>query len=723
MRNEVIEEIVKRKTMCLPKKQNGSLSFEGGHMNSISQEQVSIQTSPQSVPSTPEWLGEVTIVAYYLTHLGLLEQIAERVQFARARLGIYDVVDFVVVLIGYTLSGEATLEGFYERLLPFATPFMALFGRELLPSRSALSRFLAALEPPTVESLRSLFEQDLLARPPAPGQEHPAGLQDRCGQGWQVFDSDGTRQAARQRALPHTKDLPWAKRRMASVCAPGYTGRKRGEVVRTRTTLLLAHTQQWFGTYGNAGNGDYRGELLRVIGVLTLYAAKQNMLLARIIVRLDGQYGDFAVIVDLASRGVCYLTRGKDYGLLDLPAIQARLQRPPDEVSTHPETGTARALFDCPNIPLAGTGLQMRVIVATHPATATSAPVGVTRDGVVYELFLTALPQEAFSPADVLMLYLLRGAFETVLSDEDNEQSPDRWVSYSPWGQEFWQIVSQWMWNLRLELGHRLHPTSLRLTELAPAFPLDQPSLEGSGLWREDDLGLQACGSPDQNGTAVEPADLSNHPQETHCPSAKPAPLIYGPPEFAQTPRAGKFAATDFELQPNGTLRCPAGHPLYAEARRPERNDTVRVLYAARLPDCRGCELRDHCLGYGNQTKGPRRVSAVVRPIEGPSPPPERTSELAAPTQPILWRDWSRRQTRRAFIRLLRTQTVTITLTPGSYAQEDPPPLTREQRAHWRMSWAQRLSRNAIKPSTPRISIHLFGIPPSFSASLGLAAA
>jgi hypothetical protein len=41
------------------------------------------------------------------------------------------------------------------------------------------------------------------------------------------------------------------------VCAPGYLGRKRGEVVRTRTTVLQAHTQQWLGTFSGAGNGDY----------------------------------------------------------------------------------------------------------------------------------------------------------------------------------------------------------------------------------------------------------------------------------------------------------------------------------------------------------------------------------------------------------------------------------------------------------------------------------
>jgi hypothetical protein len=694
---------LKREKKCasLKGKKNVSISSKGGFMSNIASSVVEIQTSPESVPSTPSWLGEVVVVAHYLSTLGVLEKIALEVRFARGRLGIYDVIDFVAVLIGYALSGERTLETFYARLYPFATPLMALFGRNKLPSRSALSRFLEAIDQPTVEALRARFEEDLQARPLSQQDEHNAGLRDRCGEVWKVFDADGTRQAARQRALPHSPDLPRAHRRIDGVCAPGYLGRKRGEVVRTRTTLLLAHTQQWFATFGNAGNGEYRGELLRVISVLTQYACKQHVPLARILLRLDGQYGDLAVVIDLLSRGLCFLTRGKDYGLLDLPVIQARLQGAPDEVSTHPETGTCRALFDCPAIPLPGTGLTMRVIVATHQASGTSAPVGVTRDGVVYELFFTALPSSAFTPEDVVNLYLHRGAFETVLGDEDQEQNPDRWVSYTPWGQEVWQVISQWMWNLRLELGHLLHPTPVRITEMAPAQP-DLISQQGDG----------------PQGT-----DLPHPCYLTASPLAEPAPVLYGPPEFARTPRAGKFPATAFEPQPDGTLRCPTGHPLYAEARRPEHDGTLRLLYAARLPDCRGCRLREHCLGYGNQTKGPRRVSAVLRPVEGPSPPRDGTLPLTAPTEPILWGDWSRSATRRAFIGLLHTQTVTMTMTPAASGSQDASGLvvlTRKQRAHWRFSWTERLSRNASSPLSPRVHLQLFGIPIDFAHALGL---
>ena len=144
--------------------------------------------------------------------------------------------------MGYAISGEPTLAAYYERLLPFATPFMALFGRSQLPARSTLSRFLAALDQASVEALRGVFLQDALARPgPAEGV---GGLWDRRGQRWVVFDLDGTRQAARQRALPQGPDLPPPQRRLQAVCAPGYTGRKRGEVVRVLISTSRSPTRQ-----------------------------------------------------------------------------------------------------------------------------------------------------------------------------------------------------------------------------------------------------------------------------------------------------------------------------------------------------------------------------------------------------------------------------------------------------------------------------------------------
>jgi hypothetical protein len=300
-------------------------------MISIASSSVTLQTSAQSVPSTPGWMSEVTLIAHHLGRQWVLSAIAEQVRFARRRFGRYETIDFVAVLLGYAISGERTLEAFYERLAPWAGTFMALSGRERLPARSTLSRFLAALSPEPVETLRTLFLSDLLARP-LDKEEQAAGLWDRQDIRWLVFDVDGTREAARQRALPQTADRPAPSRRLRPLCAPGYTGRKRGEVVRTRSTVLQMHTHQWLASFGNPGNGRYREELRRAIEAIQRYIQAHDFPEEHTLLRLDGQYGTGAVLIDLA--GLSYVTRGKDYRLLDRAEVQARLHLPADQQLT-----------------------------------------------------------------------------------------------------------------------------------------------------------------------------------------------------------------------------------------------------------------------------------------------------------------------------------------------------------------------------------------------------
>src|SRR5712692_6895764 len=265
----------------------------------------------------------------------------------------------------------------------------------------------------------------------------------------------------------------------------------------------------------------------------------------QVLLRLDGQYGTGAVLADLA--GFCYVMRGKDYTVLDGTEVQSRLHLPPDQQFSRPESDLVRTLYDCPDVAVGPDGQRCRVVVATHPANAQKSRIGLTRSGLVYELFFTKLPQDAFTAADVVALYLHRGAFEPLLADEDQEQEPDRWCSHAPCGQDAWQIISQWVWNLRLELGHHLEPTPLRTTEFAPTPEAKEPQALSSG---------------------------------------------YGPPTSATSWKAGRLSGQDFVLQPDGTLRCPANQVLSATEQRREADGSLRLVYAARISQCRGCPLR-----------------------------------------------------------------------------------------------------------------------------------
>ncbi len=201
------------------------------------------------------------------------------------------------------------------------------------------------------------------------------------------------------------------------------------------------------------------------------------------------------------------------------------------------------------------------------------------------------------------------------------------------------------------------------------------------------------------------------------------ASVSYGPAQWARRSFTKGFAGADFALQPDGTLRCPADHPLYPQERRAERDGSVRVLYAARIGHCRSCPLRAQCQENSTTSK-PRRVSAVFWPLTSTtSPPDEALPEQPAPSRPVLWGDWERCHLRRLWFSLLRTQTVLLTFGSVQHvAGEDvhlPDVLTRAQRAHWRLSWEQRLARNARLPTTPPLEVTIHGLPVSFAHVFG----
>jgi hypothetical protein len=258
--------------------------------------------------------------------------------------------------------------------------------------------------------------------------------------------------------------------------------------------------------------------------------------------------------------------------------------------------------------------------------------------------------------------------------------------------------VNQWIWNLRLELGQHVSPIPMRTTEFAAA---SEPV------------------------SASEPAAVS-----------EPAPLVeYGPPQWARQSFTHGFPGSAFLPQSDGTLLCPAHHPLSAQERRPERDGSLRVLYAARIGDCRQCELRAECQESLSTLK-PRRVSAVYwprtssasplppAPMLGPPEPLSLPSPLLGPF-PVLWHDWPRCHIRRRWVQVLRSETVMVAMEaiplPDQARELDEPVITRAQRAHWRFSWEQRLAHNARPSTAPPLTLTLHGLPATFAHAYGFA--
>jgi len=206
-------------------------------------------------------------------------------------------------------------------------------------------------------------------------------------------------------------------------------------------------------------------------------------------------------------------------------------------------------------------------------------------------------------------------------------------------------------------------------------------------------------------------------------------PVIYGPPQWAGKSYTKGFSGSDFALQADGTLRCPTDHPLYPQERRQERDGSLRVLYAARIGHCRCCPVRAQCQENSTTIK-PRRVSAVFWPQASTASPPDEPVPNEPPSNgsvssgPVLWGDWERCQIRRRWFHLLRTQTVLLAFGPPQHpvaedAQSPPHVQTRAQRAHWRLSWPQRLARNARPLAASPLEVTVHGLPVRFAQTFG----
>ncbi len=70
---------------------------------------------------------------------------------------------------------------------------------------------------------------------------------------------------------------------------------------------------------------------------------------------------------------------------------------------------------------------------------------------------------------------------------------------------------------------------------------------------------------------------------------------------------------------------------------------------------------------------------------------------------------------------MVRRETVCLESSTQPSSVTTPPEnvLTRARRAHWRLSWEQRMARNARSSDAPKLSVTLHGLPATFARSFG----
>jgi hypothetical protein len=172
--------------------------------------------------------------------------------------------------------------------------------------------------------------------------------------------------------------------------------------------------------------------------------------------------------------------------------------------------------------------------------------------------------------------------------------------------------------------------------------------------------------------------------------SANPPAVVDSAPASAQVPSPARESESSLAIDaavPSDELPSPALEPVPALATLESVPASAQVLSSPLEPV-------------------PSPAESI--PTQLSSPPLEPVS--SPPSSPVLWQDWPARSLRGRWMKLLCTETVLLTMgaAPAEKATErtEQSVLTRAERAHWRLSWSQRLARNARGATAPPLARH-----------------
>ncbi len=540
----------------------------------------------------PDALSEGAAFFVDLEHRGVLGAVGEQVRIRRQ--GGYCGLDvWLLLLLFFTAGSRQGVRLFWDLVRPHAERLGALAGRRRLPSPASLSRALDAVEVDLVRPvagwlLAGPVDTDRLLR-------HPAMQSyDTQGDSWHVFDLDPTVTTLRHRALPADGKLPEPRRRSEDTAAPGYSGRKRGNVQFRRVTVQHAGSGAWVHAHLSQGNGEGVVDFERALDAVATTCDRVEHPRARALTRMDGEYGNVPWYTACRERGLPFITRLNRPVLYEDPEMLLRLrqatwyrvsdslsgpQRAAAELGTltvHPDSRTTRT--DGSRY----APVTVRVVASIFPKTS-KAKRGRTLDGWQVELFAVDLPVDAWPAPEAVTAYFGRAGQENRFGQEDRELGLDRIVSYGLPGQELATLVGLSVWNLRLVRGFDLAPPSYQRPALAPRDAVVDLRVEPS--WPPDPVITTALAE------ANWPLILRWHPGWGFDPDS-------------------------------GQLRCPDDRLLALTTVRPRESSKGRTPVIFRRPagGCEACSSRKTCLRSARRAAAkhieltfPTAVAATLR--------------------------------------------------------------------------------------------------------------
>ena len=645
----------------------------------------------------PSRLSEGVALVMKQEASGLLAKVGQWLKINRQ--GGYSALDiYLFLLLYFTSDAGGSLKDFWEWVRGSRERLAALAGRSSLPSASAVSRALSAVEAPLLREashsllLRTSASLELLGHPCV---QHL----DACGQPWHVFDLDPTVTTLRQRQLPEHEELPEPRRRAEDIGLPGHTGRKRGELTFRRMAVQHSGSGLWIHSHLSPGNGEGVLDFEPALASIHKTCEAIGQPLEQTFVRMDGEFGTVPFIAACQARKLPFLTRLNRRTLYEAPELLRALRSATWTLVPDSLSGPRRSAADLGNLTLEPgkktrrpdgsryEPVSVRLVASRFPKTG-AASRGRVLDGFQVELFATSLDGRPWPAEQVVAAYFSRSAQENRFAQEDRELGLDHIFSQHLPGQELVCLVALALWNMRIAEGVTLEPP--------PRSPR-VPTLEGKG-----------CRVRDERADALWPRDPVL--AKLLAPLDWPALLKDRP---------------DWRFEPlNGTIVCDQDRALGLTCVHADSgaDGLTRLIFRRPKGGCEECGSRAQCLHSSRPlaskhitVPAPAELAEQVRhrlaKVRGAFPPELALVPASQEPGPLLAQEplFLPAEARRVFTELLHG--VTFRVEVDRPPQEPRPRLlapTHARRQRRRCTWAENVERYAL-PEGALVNVECIG--------------
>jgi len=545
-----------------------------------SAERARAQGKPVELPAE---YNEYLVVSLWMKTTQLWSWLKQRVLARRA--GAYELCDVVAALVAFFThrTPVRALRDFLKKSKPYGPELAGVLDRHAWISQPALSRALAGVD---LQLARQVSAQLLLSSS-RQALSHQAvqqtGYLDGQGDRWQVYHWDVTVTTLRRRALPQDEQLPEPARPGDRIAAPGYPGRKRGDIQLSRSTVSDANSALWLHADIQPGNGQLVSQLHLAAESIEQVEALVSKQVHDSVVVCDGVSGGLPQARVLREHGLKFVVRYGHYELLDEPQVQAWLQQGPWMAVQDSKSGPKRQAMSLGKRVLAGGQLTATVIVSRRrlPRSGRHRGAGKVVGSWVYELYITDLAETRWAANDVVTLYYGRTAIENRFAAEDREFALDRIFSFTGPGQLLAVSVALMIWNLRILRGCSVlddEPVE-RLAQKPRPTP-QQPL----GTTSDDETPEPDTAQPLDPSSASTSSTSSGHEQEQPNESLRLA-----------AERWCENHSSWHYRHDHRALQCPAGQMLRFSSLRERNKGRLMARFRGRSSVCSTCPKRSHC--------------------------------------------------------------------------------------------------------------------------------